>query len=175
MSKVIYWVAAFVSVVFIGALWWRPPVQPADVAGWVQAFGSIVAVGLAVWLQYEARVEREKQAIKLAIAFAGQILQCADAMQLFMRNNDWTRYFQMRTLLDSWAKTEVPLVDLPAAPLSMVITLRSMAVATISTAPEIHQAINWQHWDTTFGNFAHDCRQIMQAAGLIPPAKQHMP
>lgn len=175
MNKVIYIAGGLVLVVVVAAFGWRPPQDSSDVAGWVQAFGAIVAVALAVWLQYEARIERVQQASLLATAFAYQVVRCADEMQFGMRNATWEKYFQFRTLLENWAQTEVPLADLPPNKMAMVITIRSIAITTLATAPVTNTGSGWQHWDTAFGNFAHDCRSVINGAGVQVPEKGFSP
>lgn len=179
MKKPLWVVGIAVAVVFVGAFAWQMPTNPGEVAGWVQAFGSILAIGLAVWLQYEASGERQRQAAQVARAFAGQLLNTFDALQLASRDYKDHNSVEVRSkwqLLEDTLSIQVPLGELTPDYLAMVLTLRGIAIHAQADAKGRLQVFgDWHQDDVAFGNIAHDCRNVMRKAGLNPPNKGFSP
>jgi hypothetical protein len=175
MKKTVIGVSALVVVIFGGALAWKPPNNSSDVAGWMQAFGAIVAIGLAVWLQYEARTEKEAQAERLAGTLARQVLACLDGLQWSCRRQTWSEYVAIRQLLVATSGIEVPLAELKSEFLSLVLGLRSTTIKAVTDSQDHIANGNWNHFDVIFGNFAQDCRLMMTAAGVTPAVKAFSP
>ena len=175
MNKTMVVVVGFVATVFTGAFVWRRPETSSDVAGWMQAFGSIVAIGLAVWLQYLAKTEKERQARGLASAFANQVVMSFDAMQLSCRNNHQAGFNAERQALGDALKIDIPLGDLNAGFLKLVLTLRGI-VATVPLPSEMDfNQLERLNGDVRYGNQALDIRKLMRDAGITPPEKTFSP
>jgi len=175
MKKVAIGVSAVVAVAFGAAFVWKPPANSGDVAGWVQALGSILAIGLAIWLQYEARTEKERQARMLAVAFAGQVLLNFDALQMACRIRDGNRLEVARKGLAKALEIDIELGELGVDYVAMVLTLRTMATTVPSQPTSFLGMPDYGAWEGGFGNLAHDCRGIMRKAGLKPPDKGFSP
>lgn len=175
MKKTMVVVGGFVAAVFGGAFLWRRPETSGDVAGWMQAFGSIVAIGLAVWLQYLAKTETERQARRLATAFAGQVVMSFDAMQLSCRNNHQAGFNAARQALEDALKIDIPLADLDAGFIALVLTLRGLA-ATVPPPSEMDfNQLERLDGDARYGNQAFDIRRFMRDVGITPSEKNFSP
>ncbi|WP_411885571.1 hypothetical protein [Polaromonas sp. YR568] len=175
MKNTVIVVGAGIAVVFGLAFAWKPPTSSSDVAGWVQAFGSIVAIGLAVWLQYEAKTDKRREAERLAVVLSAQVLACLDGLQYSCRTQNWTEYVSLRQLLMSTSAIEPPLGELSADFLNMVLGLKNAAVKAVSDSADHGQYGNWAHFDGVFGNLAQDCRMMIKHAGLTPGEKSFSP
>jgi hypothetical protein len=175
MKKTVIAVGAGMAVVFGLAFAWKPPQNSSDVAGWAQAFGSMAAIGLAVWLQYEAKTEKERQAHNLAVAFAGQVLLGFDALHLACKNKHTQDYNSARTTLENALKLELHEAELNVNMLALVMTLRGMIASVIGNPPNVLGMLDFMHQALVAGNLSDDARKIMAKAGLNPPAKAHSP
>lgn len=175
MKKTVIVVGVGVALVFGLAFAWKPPASSSDVAGWVQAFGSIVAIGLAVWLQYEAKTEKERQAHNLAIAFAGQVLLSFDALHLACKEKNAVEYENARKTLANSLQLELHAAELSANMLALVMALRGMAISVPENPPTVLGMLDFLYLGVVTGNLSHDARTIMTKAGLSPPPKAHSP
>lgn len=179
MKKPVLWVTILVAAVFGLALYQFPPHDSAGTAAWMQAFGSIAAIGLAVWLQYKASGDRQRQAAQVAEVFARQLLTSFDSLQLASRNKNDHDSAEIRSkwqLLEDTLSIQVPLGELTPDYVEMVLTLRGIAIkAQTDDVKGLKIHGDWRHDDVAFGNIAHDCRAAMKSAGLKAPDKGFSP
>ena len=166
----VFGAVGLVFAVTLGTYW---PGTSSDAAGWVQAFGAIVAIGLAVFLQFDASSERQRQASQLANAFAGQLLLCLDNLQLASRNQQYGQFGTGRKLLADALAIDVGLGELDAGFVGMVLTLRGIGITLLTESDQ--PIINFPHFDAAFGNAAHDVRVCMVKTGLEAPPKSFSP